>query len=66
MRLAISQTDRPLDIRVQTGNRSCMKLRKGLLPLIIFALAATAFAAYTFLGRDRAPMEDGRSIFDQP
>ena len=43
-----------------------MKLRKGLVPLIIFAIAATAFAAYTFLGRDRAPMENGESIFDQP
>jgi hypothetical protein len=43
-----------------------MKFRKGLLPLIIFAIAATAFAAYTYLGRDRAPMENGESIFDQP
>ena len=43
-----------------------MKLRKGLVPLIIFAIAATVFAAYTFFGRDRAPMENGESIFDQP
>lgn len=43
-----------------------MKIRKGLVPLIIFAIAATAFAAYTFLGRDRVPLENGEQIFSDP
>jgi hypothetical protein len=44
-----------------------MKIRKGLIPLIIFAIAASAYAAFTFLGRDPAPMEKpGESVFRQP
>jgi len=42
-----------------------MKLRKGLVPIILFALAAATWAIYTFAAHDRVPMEKGESIFDQ-
>jgi hypothetical protein len=44
-----------------------MKLRKGIVPLILFAIAAAAFAIYTYAGRDRVPMEkEGEAVFRQP
>lgn len=44
-----------------------MKLRKGVVPLILFAIAAAAYAFYTFAGQDRVPMEkEGESVFRQP
>ncbi len=44
-----------------------MKLRKGVVPLIIFAIAAGAYAIYVFVSGDPAPMErPGESIFRQP
>lgn len=41
-----------------------MKLRKGLVPLILFAIVAAA-VAYTVASRDRVPMENGEFIFDR-
>ena len=44
-----------------------MKLRKGVVPLILFAIAVLAYAIYAFAGRDRAPMEKaGESVFSRP
>jgi hypothetical protein len=42
-----------------------MKLRKGLVPLILFAAIFAAWAVYTVASRDRVPMEKGESIFDR-
>lgn len=42
-----------------------MKLRKGMVPLLLFALVFTAWAIYTVVGNDPAPMENGQSIFDR-
>ena len=41
-----------------------MKLRKGVVPLILFALIATAAAYVMFGNSDPVPMENGGSIFD--
>lgn len=44
-----------------------MKLRKGIVPLILFAVAAAAFAFYTYVGQNPVPMEkEGESVFRQP
>jgi hypothetical protein len=43
-----------------------MKLRKGVVPLILFVAAFVAWAAYTVVTKDPAPMENGESVFDQP
>lgn len=44
-----------------------MKIRKGVVPLILFLIAATAYAVYAFVGQDQVPMEKtGDSIFGQP
>jgi hypothetical protein len=43
-----------------------MKLRKGMVPLILFALVFAAWAIYTVVSNDPAPMENGESVFDQP
>ncbi len=44
-----------------------MRLRKGMVPLILFVIAAAAFALYTFAGQDRVPIEKaGESIFSRP
>jgi hypothetical protein len=43
-----------------------MKLRKGMVPLILFALVFAAWAIYTVANNDSVPMENGESIFDQP
>ena len=43
-----------------------MKLRKGVVPLILFAIVFAAWAAYMVVSGDRVPMENGESIFDQP
>jgi hypothetical protein len=43
-----------------------MKLRKGMVPLILFVAAFAAWAAYMVVSNDPVPMENGESIFDQP
>lgn len=44
-----------------------MKLRKGLVPLILFALVFAAWAVYTVATNDVVPMEkEGESVFRQP
>lgn len=43
-----------------------MKLRKGMAPLILFALGFAAWAVYMVVSKDPVPMENGESIFDQP
>jgi hypothetical protein len=44
-----------------------MKLRKGVVPLLLFALAAAAYATYTFVSNDPVPMEKaGECVFKQP
>lgn len=43
-----------------------MKLRKGVVPLILFAIAAAAWGAYRVVTHDRVPMENGESVFSQP
>jgi len=43
-----------------------MKLRKGLVPLLLFVAALAAWAIYTVLTNDPAPMEKGESVFGQP
>lgn len=44
-----------------------MKLRKGVVPLILFLIAAAIYVGFTFFGQDRAPLEKpGESIFRQP
>lgn len=40
-----------------------MKLRKGMVPLILFLLVFAAWAVYTVVAHDPAPMENGASIF---
>lgn len=43
-----------------------MKLRKGLVPLILFAAVFAAWAICTVVANDGVPMENGESIFKQP
>jgi hypothetical protein len=44
-----------------------MKIRKGLVPLILFALVFAGWAIYTVINNDPAPMEkEGESVFRQP
>jgi len=43
-----------------------MKLRKGVVPLLLFALVFAAWAVYTVATKDPVPMENGESVFDQP
>jgi hypothetical protein len=38
-----------------------MKIRKGVVPLILVAILAAGWAIYTFGMRDRVPMENGES-----
>ena len=43
-----------------------MKLRKGMVPLLLFVVAFAAWAAYMVVSNDPVPMENSESIFDQP
>jgi hypothetical protein len=43
-----------------------MKLRKGVVPLLLFAMAAAAWAIYTVAVHYRVPMENGESVFSHP
>lgn len=43
-----------------------MKLRKGVVPLILFVLLAAGVGVYMVMSNERVPMENGESIFDQP
>jgi hypothetical protein len=45
-----------------------MRFRKGVVPLILFAIVAAAVIIAVFSGRDRVPMEKpGESVFgEQP
>lgn len=44
-----------------------MKLRKGVVPLILFGVAAAVWAYFTFAGQDRVPLEKpGEAVFRQP
>ena len=43
-----------------------MKLRKGMVPLILFAIVFAAWAVYTVVNHERVPMENGESVFSQP
>lgn len=44
-----------------------MKLRKGVVPLLLFAIGAAAWAIYMVASNDRVPMEKaGESVFSQP
>jgi hypothetical protein len=44
-----------------------MKLRKGVLPLLLFAIAFVGWAIYTVVTTDPVPMEkEGESVFSQP
>lgn len=57
------QRVRQLDIRAAQREETPMKLRKGLVPLLLFALVLAAWAIYTVVSHDPAPMENGESIF---
>jgi hypothetical protein len=41
-----------------------MKLRKGLVPLILFVLLFAGWAVYVVVSKDSTPMENGESVFD--
>jgi hypothetical protein len=43
-----------------------MKLRKGVVPLVLFVVAFAAWAIYTAATNDPVPMENGQSILDRP
>lgn len=43
-----------------------MKLRKGMVPLILFAIVFAAWAVYTVTSHDRVPMENSESTFAHP
>lgn len=43
-----------------------MRLRKGVVPLIIFLLLAAGAVTYWVVTHDQVPMENGESIFQQP
>jgi hypothetical protein len=57
---------RQLDIGTPCAEEDGMKLRKGVVPLILFAIAAAAYAIYAIAGQDRVPMEKGESVFSRP
>jgi hypothetical protein len=41
-----------------------MKIRRGVIPLILFAIVAAGAAYVLFVDRDPAPIENGGSIFE--